>query len=452
MLPGEGRSRVLFRGTAVFISVGRGFPATRFVKLEDGLKGIMGKLEIIFERCIGCRKCADVCPFGAVLFHSWQEGEVAAEVAKRSKEKVVIEETCTLCNACMEICPTDAIILEAQLQGGTPERETYKGVWVFAEQHRGAISSVTFELIGEGQKLAARLGEPLSTVLFGHQMDEQANELLHYGLDHVYYMDDRRLEHFSDERYAEAMVHLVRRFKPNVLLTGATAIGRTFIPRAAVKLRSGLTADCTGLGIEDSTRLLLQTRPTFGGNLMAIIRCERYRPQMSTVRHKVMKPAARRDEAPGQVIKVEMPDSAKRAKVRLIESVDEVVDTVNITEADIIVSGGRGLGDPKHFDIIEKLAKTLGGAIGASRAAVDAGWIPYSHQVGQTGKTVCPKLYIACGISGAIQHLAGMQSSDIIVAINKDPNAPIFKVATYGIVGDLHQIVPALIERFADGR
>jgi electron transfer flavoprotein alpha subunit len=185
---------------------------------------------------------------------------------------------------------------------------------------------------------------------------------------------------------------------------------------------------------------------------MAIIRCERYRPQMSTVRHKVMKPAVRREQAGGQVIKVELPDSAKRAKVKLIESVDEVVDAVNITDADIIVSGGRGLGDPKHFDLIERLAKTLGGAVGASRAAVDAGWIPYSHQVGQTGKTVCPKLYIACGISGAIQHLAGMGSSEVIVAINKDPGAPIFKVATYGIVGDLHQVVPALSERFSNGR
>jgi len=412
----------------------------------------MSKLDVIFERCIGCRKCSDVCPYGSITFHPWQEGEVAEEVAKLSKEKIVIEETCTLCNACIAACPTAAIVLEAQLQGGTPDRDTYKGVWVFAEQRRGVISSVTYELIGEGQKLASKLGEPLSAVLFGYQMNEQAHDLLHYGLDHVYYLDDRRLGYFSDERYGEAMAQLARRFKPNILLTGATAIGRTFIPRAAVKLRTGLTADCTGLDIEDQTRLLLQTRPTFGGNLMAIIRCERYRPQMSTVRHKVMKPAQRRDEVHGRVIEVELPDAAKRAKVRLIESVDEIADTVNITEADIIVSGGRGLGDPKHFALIERLAKVLGGAVGSSRAAVDAGWIPYSHQVGQTGKTVCPKLYIACGISGAIQHLAGMQSSETIVAINKDPEAPIFKVATYGIVGDLHQIVPALIERFLDGR
>ena len=410
----------------------------------------MGKLEVLYERCIGCGKCADVCAFAGIKFYPWEPGEIADEIAKRSKEKIVIQETCTLCNACIEICPTGAIILDAQLQGGTPDRDTYKGVWVFAEQHRGRVASVSFELIGEGQKLAAKLGEPLSAVLFGCQMEEQANDLLHYGVDFVYYMDDRRLEHFSDTRYAEAMAHLVHKYKPNVLLTGATAIGRTFIPRAAVKIRSGLTADCTGLDIEDGTRLLLQTRPTFGGNLMAIIRCERYRPQMSTVRHKVMKPAVRREQAGGQVIKVELPDSAKRSRVHLVESVDEVVDTVNITEADIIVSGGRGLGDPKHFDMIERLAKALGGAVGSSRAAVDAGWIPYSHQVGQTGKTVCPKLYVACGISGATQHLAGMQSSDIIVAINKDPEAPIFKVATYGIVGDLHQIVPALIERFSD--
>ncbi|KPL12003.1 electron transfer flavoprotein subunit alpha [candidate division BRC1 bacterium SM23_51] len=412
----------------------------------------MAKLDVIYERCIGCRKCLDVCPFGAVQVEPWQEGEIDEEIARQSKEKVTVLANCTLCNACIEICPTGGIILEAQLQGGTPDRDTYKGVWVFAEQRRGVISSVSHELIGEGQKLAAKLGEPLSAVLFGWQMDEQADDLLHYGVDHVYYMDDRRLEYFCDERYAEAMAQLVHKYKPNILLTGATAVGRTFIPRTAVKLRTGLTADCTGLEIEDETRLLLQTRPTFGGNLMAVIRCERYRPQMSTVRHKVMKPAERRDQTHGQVIKVELPDSAKRAKVRLIESVDEVVDTVNITEADIIVSGGRGLGDPRHFELIEGLAKALGGAVGASRATVDAGWIPYSHQVGQTGKTVCPKLYVACGISGAIQHLAGMQSSDVIVAINKDPEAPIFKVATYGIVGDLHEVIPALIQRFTDNR
>ncbi len=412
----------------------------------------MSKLDVIFERCIGCNKCQEVCPFGAIEMRAWEPGEVSAEVAKKSKQKVVILENCTLCNQCMDVCPTDAIVLEAQLTGGTPDRESYKGVWVFAEQRNGAICGVSFELIGEGAKLAAKLGEPLCAVLFGHGIEEQARELLHYGVDHVYYVDDKRLEHFSDERYAETMTHLVRRFKPNILLTGATAVGRTFIPRAAVKLRSGLTADCTGLDIEDSTRLLLQTRPTFGGNLMAIIRTERYRPQMATVRHKVMKPAVRRQEIKGDIIKVELPDSAKRTRVKLLQTVDEVADTVNLADADIIVSGGRGLGDPKHFELIEKLAKVLGGAVGASRAAVDAGWIPYSHQVGQTGKTVCPKLYIACGISGAIQHLAGMSSSEIIVAINKDPEAPIFKVATYGIVGSLHEVVPALIQRFSDGR
>jgi len=412
----------------------------------------MSDIEVLYEKCIGCGKCKDACPFDAIRFDEWQPGEIADEVAQRSKYKVVILDNCTLCNACIEVCPTSALVLEPSRLGGTPEIESYKGVWVFAEQRRGQIASVTYELLGEGAKLAAKLGEPLSAVLFGWQMDEQAQDLLHFGLDQVYYVDDRRLEYFSDERYAEAMAYLVRKFKPNILLTGATAIGRTFIPRAAVKIRTGLTADCTGLDIEDESRLLLQTRPTFGGNLMAVIRCERYRPQMATVRHKVMKPAERRPEATGRVIKVELPDAAKRARVKLIDSVDEVAETVNITEADIIVSGGRGLGDPKYFEMIEELAKVLGGAVGASRAAVDAGWIPYSHQVGQTGKTVCPKLYIACGISGAIQHLAGMQSSDTIVAINKDPEAPIFKVATYGIVGDLHEVVPALIKRFRDNR
>jgi len=323
----------------------------------------------------------------------------------------------------------------------------YSGVWTIAEQRNGKLQSVTFELIGEGRKLADTLGQELSTILLGYNIEPLAEQLLYYGVDKVYLVDDERLKDFQDEPYSECVAHLSREHKPSIIICGATNIGRSFIPQVAIKLNGGLTADCTGLAIDETGKHLMQTRPAFGGNIFATIATYNHRPQIATVRHKVMKPAKRRDQKSGEVIKSSYPENGKPIRTKFLKSVEEVEATVNLAEADIIVSGGRGLGDPKHFDIIEDLAKALGGAVGASRAAVDAGWIPYSHQVGQTGKTVCPKLYIACGISGAVQHLVGMQSSDAIVAINKDPDAPIFKVATYGVVADLHQIVPALTKR-----
>ncbi len=234
------------------------------------------------------------------------------------------------------------------------------------------------------------------------------------------------------------------------MLAGATAIGRSLIPKIAISIKTGLTADCTALDIDPENGNLLQTRPAFGGNIMATIISPSHRPQMSTVRHKVMKPLEEDQTRKGEVEKISWADKKIDVRARLVEIVEEIEETVNLAEADIIVSGGRGLGGPENFKVIEALARTIGGAVGASRAAVDAGWIPYSHQVGQTGKTVQPKLYIACGISGQIQHLAGMSSSDIIIAINKDPDAPIFKVATYGVVGDLFQVVPAMAKLFAE--
>jgi electron transfer flavoprotein alpha subunit len=242
------------------------------------------------------------------------------------------------------------------------------------------------------------------------------------------------------------MAELINEYKPEIVLTGATAMGRAFIPRVAAMIDTGLTADCTGLDICQETKMLLQTRPAFGGNIMATILCQNYRPQMATVRHKVMKEAAIEKGRKAEIINVDYSKKKQilTSRTKFIEEVVEEMHTVNIAEADIIVSGGRGLGGPENFKIIEELAQALGGAVGASRAAVDSDWIPYSHQVGQTGKTVCPKIYVACGISGAIQHLIGMQSADTIIAINKDPNAPIFQVASYGIVGDLFEVVPKL--------
>ncbi len=288
-------------------------------------------------------------------------------------------------------------------------------------------------------------------VILGHDLDDACAGLLKYPIDEILQVDAPDLVDYRSEPYSRVFAHLVRRHKPEIALAGATTIGRDFLARVAVQLHTGLTADCTGLEIGDveghGERLLLQTRPAFGGNIMATILTPNHRPQMATVRHKVMKEIAPGELASGgagKVTKIAPDMSLLASRTEIVKFVEEIEDTVKITEADIIVSGGRGLGKPENFSYIRDLAKAIGGAVGSSRAAVDAGWIPYSHQVGQTGKTVQPKLYIAVGISGAVQHLVGMQSSDTIVAINKDPSAPIFDVATYGLVGDLFEIVPAL--------
>jgi electron transfer flavoprotein alpha subunit len=323
----------------------------------------------------------------------------------------------------------------------------YKGVWVYGEQRGGVLDGVALELLGEGRKLADQLQSPLSAVLIGENMEQAANLLIAHGADNVYVVDHASLKSFVDETYYDVFVQLVRMYMPEIILLGATTYGRSLAPRISSRLNTGLTADCTKLEIDAESKNLMQTRPAFGGNLMATIICPKRRPQMSTVRPKVMKALPPDFSRKGNIIRpdVIIPEAAH---TKVIDVVCNLSEMINLAEADIIVSGGRGLGDPKYFNLIEELAKTLGGAVGASRAAVDAGWIPYCHQVGQTGKTVGPKIYIACGISGAVQHLAGMSSSETIIAINKDPDAPIFKVATFGIVGDVLQIVPALIEEF----
>jgi len=271
-----------------------------------------------------------------------------------------------------------------------------------------------------------------------------------FGADKVVYFDSPELERFRDDTYATLMCEFVDSDKPAILLAGASAIGRSFIPKVAARVWGGLTADCTKLDIDTEKRLLLGTRPAFGGNLMATIIAPHHRPQIATVRHKVMKAAVRDDSRTGEVVVKKVDASKIVERTKILDFVKEVESTVNITEADIIVSGGRGMGKAENFSYIRDLAEALGGAVGASRAAVDAGWIPYSHQVGQTGKTVCPKLYIACGISGSVQHMAGMQSSDFIIAINKDPAADIFQIANLGLVGDALQVLPELTKAFKE--
>ena len=389
------------------------------------------KIKILKEVCVGCGLCLPACPFGAIIL--------------KDKKAVIDYDKCNLCGACVDPCKFNAIELK------TIERKydhAAKDVWIFCEQKKGVIQSVAYELLGEGKKLASKLNCKLCAVLLGEEVKKSVDELCHRGADMVYLVDSPHLKYYQDEPYTKVLIELINEYKPEIILCGATTIGRSLISRVAVKINTGLTADCTGLDIDKKEKLLLQTRPAFGGNIMATIITPNHRPQMSTVRHKVMQEAEINTSHKGTLIEKQYTDEILSTRTKLIDIVEEMEETVNLAEADIIVSGGRGVSGSENFDIIKGLALVLGGAVGASRSAVDADWIPYSHQVGQTGKTVCPKIYIACGISGQIQHLIGMQSSKIIVAINKDPDAPIFKVATYGIVGDLFQVVPALTKKF----
>jgi len=332
------------------------------------------------------------------------------------------------------------------------ELDRWSGVWVFSEFRRGTLASVSLELLGIGRRLADMRGVPLSAVLIGHETGETAARLIGHGADTVYRVDAPALAHFTDEAYGAVMTALIREHRPEIVLAGATAIGRSFIPGVATELNTGLTADCTKLEIRAEDGALLQTRPAFGGNIMATIECPSTRPQMATVRPRVMKALECNPQRTGNVIDITPAPEQLQSRIQVVESVISEGCNVNIQESDILVSGGRGLDNAKGFDLIRQLAGSLNGDVAASRAAVDAGWIPYPHQVGQTGKTVAPKLYIACGISGAIQHVAGMQSADTIVAINRDRNAPIFDVADFGIVGDLYEIIPKLIAKIEEHR
>lgn len=390
-------------------------------------------IRVLTHKCVGCGLCVKACPFGAITME--------AGTARIDLER------CTLCGACVPACKFDAIEMK-QKQSDKAALEAFKDVWVFAEQDNGEIQSVTYELLGEGRKLADSLGMSLCAVLIGSGIENKARELIRRGAEKVYVADHAELEWFRDEPYSKVLIDLVRKHKPNVILCGATTVGRSLISRVAVSVDAGLTADCTGLAIDEETKDLLQTRPAFGGNIMATIVSPNARPQMATVRHKVMKEAEPDDSRTGETVLHEVTAEMLGSRTNRVKFVPEMDSIVNIAEADIIIAGGRGVQKPEHFKLLHELAEVLGGGVGASRAAVDAGWIPYSHQVGQTGKTVCPKLYIACGVSGQIQHLAGMSSADTIVAINKDPDAPIFSVADYGIVGDLFEVVPALINEF----
>ncbi|MEE4239830.1 MAG: electron transfer flavoprotein subunit alpha [Desulfopila sp.] len=394
-------------------------------------------LKITKELCIGCGICEDQCAFGAI--------EVVDGVA-------VVGENCTLCGACVEACEPQALIMDLAGAQAKTNLADWSGVWVFCEFRKSALAPVSLELLGIGRKLADMRGVKLSGVLVGHNLQDTAEQLVGYGADIVYTVDHPDYEHFTEDRFEKIVTRLIREHRPEIVLAGATAIGRSFIPGVATSLDAGLTADCTHLEIRKEDGALLQTRPAFGGNIMATIECPRSRPQMATVRSKVMKALAFDSKRTGEIVEVSPQPEELQSRVTFVESVVASQGNVNIQESDILISGGRGLESEKGFELIRQLAEALNADVAASRAVVDAGWIPYPHQVGQTGKTVAPKLYVACGISGAVQHVAGMQSAEAIVAINRDKNAPIFDVADFGIVGDLYEIIPKLIAKIEEQR
>ncbi len=383
------------------------------------------------DLCTGCGSCSDACPF------------VGIEIIDN---KAVITESCNFCGVCLDVCPVDAILIERkEYEVEKLDLSEFKGVWVIAEHYKNIIHPVVFQLLGKGGDLAKELEVNLTLVILGADFDDNLKELSRYGPDEILYIKSPVLKHFYSDLYAQALTELIHKNKPEIILIGATPTGRDFAPRIAKRLNAGLTADCTGLEIDQTTRNLLQTRPTFGGTLMATIRTPNSRPQMATVRPGIFV-SQLESENEAKIKKIDFKFKEKDLVTKIVKVIEREKSSVNLEDAEIIVAGGRGVGSKQNFKIIEELAEVLGAELGGSRVTVELGWLDQNRQIGQTGKTVSPKLYIACGISGAIQHLVGIQSAEIIVAINKDRTAPIFNVAHYGIVGDLEEIVPLLIE------
>jgi electron transfer flavoprotein alpha subunit len=429
-----------------------------------GIKKPRGRARLIEGRCIACGgRCESSCPVDAVVMTTAGEPEIS-------------DAKCIGCLKCIKVCPAQALevsftaeeqqILEQlarQRVGAAVEEEVdpeatalaeklaaYRGVWVFVEQTEGEPARVSWELMGKGRELADTLGVPLSAVVVGDQVEELCHDSFCYGADQAYLVDAPVLRYYRTEAYLKALCQLIDSYKPEVILMGATGLGRDLAGAVATVVGTGLTADCTGLGIDDK-RNLMQTRPAFGGNIMATIMCDKFRPQMSTVRPHVMPLPERNEARSGKIIRVKTEVREEDILTKVLEIIaDRNRDEVDVAGAEFIVSGGRGLMGPENFALLQELADELGGVVGASRSAVDAGWMPHERQVGQTGKTVRPKIYIACGISGAIQHLVGMQDSDLVIAINRDREAPIFEVAHYGIVGDLFEVVPELTRGIRD--
>ena len=385
------------------------------------------------EKCNACGVCVRACPYGAM--------EIVDDCALQM-------ERCTMCGICIESCKQQAILTDAE-QRSIPDLSAHRGVWVFAEQQNGRLNRAALELLGRARVLADEQGQEVSAVLVGHQLKHLASDLVAGGADVVFILEDPRLAHYQTSSYTKVFSDLIREHAPAVVLIGATHTGRDLAPRLSRRLGLGLTADCTGLEIdhEDPNRNLLQTRPAFGGNIMATIVTAIVRPQIATVRPGVMEPFPADVTRKGQVRNVQPDLDSNDFHVTLLKMVREAGQTADLSTAKIVVAGGRGVGSAEGFRMLGNLAEALKAELGGSRIAVEEGWISPDRQIGQTGQTVRPELYIACGISGAIQHRAGILNSRYIVAINKDPEAPIFAVADYGLVGDAMELTPLLTER-----
>ncbi len=415
---------------------------------------------ILKERCTGCGSCVKVCPVNCIDMH-----DRAPEEKTRWKKLAVIDvNKCVFCNACVEDCDKlfektkaktakapdffHAIVMKKEVVESSVKIDTtqYKNVWCYAEQRHGQLMPTIFELLHVAKGLAKDLNEELCAVLIGHGVTKYAQELIDHGADKVYVIDHPAFEHFVDELYTNALTELIKQEKPNKLLMPASIIGRSFSSRVAITAGTGITADATELSIDPKTRMLHATRPSFGGNLMATILCEKHRPEMATVRPMSFPRAKKEAGRQGKIMNVQVDPAKWNVKTKFVKFEAEQNESIDISGAEKIVAGGRGLGKAEGFKIIEDLAKAMGAAVGASRPTVDAGWIPYKHQVGLTGRAVRPKLYVACGISGQIQHLAGMSSSEVIIAINKDPEAPMMKLATLAVEGDLYELIPLIIQ------
>jgi len=396
-----------------------------------------GEPIIDITKCIGCRKCIKVCPAEAIeIYYTPEQQKILAEIAAKEGAAAVAE--------------AEEEEAEAEVRPKTTE---YRGVWVFLEQNDGVPAEVSWELLGVGNELAKARGVELCSIVIGDGVENLCQESFAYGATKAYFIDAPVFHHYRTEPYYKAICYLVDKYKPEVVLMGATTLGRDLAGAVATKLLTGLTADCTGLSI-DENGLLLQTRPAFGGNIMATIFTERTRPQMATVRPHVMPTPGKDTARKGEIVRETFSIKEEDIGIKVLEIIRDAKDGggVDIAAADVIVAGGRGMCNKESFGILQELANELGGVVGCSRSAVEAGWLPLERQVGQTGKTVRPKIYFACGISGAIQHLVGMQDSDVIIAINQDKNAPIFEVASYGIVGDLFQVIPAITKRIRELR
>jgi electron transfer flavoprotein alpha subunit/NAD-dependent dihydropyrimidine dehydrogenase PreA subunit len=382
------------------------------------------------DLCNACKRCVRACPYGAI---------------EMREDKAHILERCTSCGACLAVCKEEAILSDIEPRV-VPDFSDRKGVWVFAEQRGGKLARVSLELLGKAQELAGQLKEEVSALLLGSQVSAMADTLIKHGAARVFLVEHSALKDYRTIAYTEVVEELVKRYKPNILLMGATHLGRDLAPRVSRRVGVGLTADCTELTIDPDEGILLQTRPAFGGNVMATIANRYSRPQMATVRAGVMEPQPK-PENKGNVITQEVSLSEERIGLKVLEMVREEKKGVNLSDAKVVVAGGRGVGEADGFRVVKELAEALGGELAGTRVAVEEGWIPTDRQVGQTGQSVRPELYIACGISGAIQHRAGMMNSRYIIAINKDPRAPIFQVADWGIVGDLYEVVPEMIRQ-----